>query len=170
VLPAIGRLAGAVRAHDGPVLWARPTIRTEDASDWPAGLRPRLAAAGLPFVAAAPGSSSNGGSAPPPEDYVVAVGGLSPFRAGNAGAILRHCGVEHVIVAGLETNYEVVIAAVDAANGNFEVTVAADACDAVAEEDHEAALALHPFLYDVAPTSALIARLRQGGPGPGYPA
>jgi nicotinamidase-related amidase len=166
VLPAIGRLAATVRAHGGPVLWARPTVRTEDGSDWPAGLRPRLAAAGLPFAAAAPGlSTSDGGSGPPPEDYVVPLGGLSPFRAGNAGAILRHCGVEHVIVAGLETNYEVVIAAVDAANGNFEATVAADACDAVASEDHEAALALHPFLYDVAPTSALIARLA-GGSGP----
>jgi biuret amidohydrolase len=159
VLPAIGRLAAAVRRHGGPVLWARPMIRTEDASDWPAGLRSRLAIDGLPFAAAAPGLSSEDGGGPSPEDYTIAVGGLSPFRGGNAGAILRHCGVEHVIVAGLETNYEVVIAAVDAANCNFEVTVAADACDSASRKDNEAALALHPFLYDVAPTSSLVAKL-----------
>jgi nicotinamidase-related amidase len=159
VLPAIGRLAAAVRRHGGPVVWARPTIRNEDASDWPAGLRPRLVPGGLPFATAAPGFSNEGGGAPPPEDYVVPVAGLSPFRGANAGAILRHCGVEHVIVAGIETNYEVVIAAVDAANCNFEVTVAADACDAASRTDHEAALALHPFLYDVAPTSSLVVKL-----------
>jgi nicotinamidase-related amidase len=170
VLPAIGRLAAAVRAHGGPVIWARPRSRTVDGSDWPAGLRPRLAPGGLPFAAALPGLGSAAGGAPPPEDYVVPVGGLSPFRAGNAGAILRHCGVEHVVVAGLETNYEVVIAAVDAANGNFQATVARDACGAVSVEVHEAALALHPFLYDVVSTTALITALDGGSDGADYPA
>jgi nicotinamidase-related amidase len=158
VLPAIGRLAAAVRAGGGPVLWARPTITTADARDWPAGLRTRVARWGLPFAAAAPGVPSEG-AAPRPEDYVVPVGGISPFWAGNVGATLRHCGVEHVVVAGIETDNEVVIAAVDAANNDFQVTISSDACDALSTERHERALALHPFLYDVAATADLIPAL-----------
>ena len=159
VLPAIGRLAAAARAAGGPVLWARPTISRADAGDWPAGLRDQVAGGGLPFAAAAPGVPSEAGGAAREEDYVVPVGGISPFWAGNAGAILRHCGVEHVLVAGLETDCEVVVAAVDAANNDFQATIAADACDALSAERHERALALHPFLYETAETASLVEKL-----------
>ncbi len=66
--------------------------------------------------------------------------GISPVHRTEVLAVLRNMGITDVVVAGVSTNLAVPLAAVGAADEDFAVTVATDACVGTPPEHHESML------------------------------
>jgi nicotinamidase-related amidase len=66
--------------------------------------------------------------------------GISPVHRTEVLAILRNMGMEHVVVGGVSTNLAVPAVAVGAADEDFDVTVATDACVGTPAEHHASML------------------------------
>lgn len=144
VVPAINRLAGALRRAGGRVAWVRATF---DAAGWPAffdhmvapELSGRILAAlqdGAPLHALWPDLEVA------PEDWVVAKYRLSAFLPG-ASALpirLRTAGIDTVLIAGTMTNVCCDSSARDAVMTDFKTVMVADANAARSDEAHLAAL------------------------------
>ncbi|MGD9960791.1 cysteine hydrolase family protein [Nocardioides sp.] len=144
-VPAIMRVATAVRGSGGPVLWVKPLIVSSQARDWPPGLH---AASMAPLVPGTPAWGLTSGLTAERTDYEVPKQCVSSFWCGSADPILRHRGVRHVLVAGCLTNGGMMVNAVDAAVRGYQVTVIEDGCAALDPRSHEDALAAHP-IYEV---------------------
>ena len=66
--------------------------------------------------------------------------GISPVHRTEVLAILRNMGTEEVVVAGVSTNLAIPAVAVGAADEDFAVTVATDACIGTPLEHHASML------------------------------
>jgi len=66
--------------------------------------------------------------------------GISPVHCTEVLAILRNMGMEEVVVGGVSTNLAVPLVAVGAADEDFDVTVATDACVGTPTEHHASML------------------------------
>ena len=66
--------------------------------------------------------------------------GISPVHRTEVLAILRNMGVTEVVVAGVSTNLAIPAVAVGAADEDFAVTVATDACTGTPPEHHASML------------------------------
>jgi len=153
--PAIQQLAVAIRNFGGPVLWIKPLIVDHQARDWPPGSR---AAGSAPLVPGTHAWELMNGLVAEPGDYEVPKQCVSAFWCGNADQILRHRGVQHVLVTGCLTNGGMMVNAIDAAMRGYRVTVISDACAALSPELHEAALSAHSE-YEVCSNEVALAAL-----------
>ena len=77
---------------------------------------------------------------PEPGDIVIVKKRISAFCGTDLELVLRSLAVERVILTGVATDLAVESAARDAHDRDFVVEVAADACAAASDDDHNQAL------------------------------
>ena len=137
VLETIGRLAREARRHGVTVAHLTYAPMAEGRST---NQRSRLTRGTV--------STSSWGPERPGADVVAAIGvepgdlvferhqGISPVHRTEVLAILRNMGMEEIVVAGVSTNLAIPAVAVGAADEDFAVTVATDACVGTPPEHH----------------------------------
>lgn len=154
-------LAQRLRAAGGLVVASRFTL-------WPrAGGEPMIAPhlkALRPFLARgdfAPGSRGQAvvDTLAPLVDVTVDKVAYSAFFQTQLDWVLRHAGIEHLIVAGIVTNGGVASSVRDAHVREFDVCVAGDGCAAFRRETHETSLADMRSIAAVSEVAALVARI-----------
>ena len=94
-----------------------------------------------------------------PEDLVLPRHqGISPVHRTEVLSVLRNMDVDEVVVAGVSTNLAIPLTAAGAADENFAVTVATDACVGTPPE-HHASMLRHSlaFVARLATTDQLLA-------------
>jgi nicotinamidase-related amidase len=84
--------------------------------------------------------------------------GISPVHRTEVLALLRNMGVDEIVVAGVSTNLAVPLTAAGAADEDFAVTIATDACVGTPPE-HHASMLRHSlaFVARLATTDELLA-------------
>ncbi len=166
IVPNINRLAAAVRASGGLVVWVQMTIKGED--DWPVFLSALVDAGNSTRILAELKPGSQGHKLWPecdakPADLVVAKNRFSAFlpSACDLGATLKSRGIESVLIAGTLTNVCSESSARDAAMQDFKTTLVSDANAARSDGEHLATLiTLIQSFGDVRTTDELIGFLR----------
>ncbi len=145
IVPAVNRLAGALRAHGGSVAWVRMTY--DPASPWRCFyeemIRPELA--GELKAGFTPGSD---GHALWPElavrdgDMIVDKTRFSAFlpNSSDIAGRLHGAGIDTVLVAGTVTNTCCECTARDAMMMDFKTIMISDGCAAAVPALHEATL------------------------------
>jgi len=141
ILETIGRLAREARRHGVSVVHLTYAPLAEGRST---NQRSRLTRGTA--------STSTWGPERPGAEVVAVIGvepgdlvferhqGISPVHRTEVLAILRNMGMEHVVVGGVSTNLAVPAVAVGAADEDFHVTVATDACVGTPAEHHASML------------------------------
>ena len=169
IVPNINRLAKAVRASGGAVVWIKNAVNEETLASWsirvemdgPERTRTRLASM-------SPGTKGHelwAALETKPEDVTVQKTRFSAFIQGssNLEALLRARGIDTVIVAGTVTNICCESTARDAMMRNFRTLMVTDANAAMSDELHNASLiAFYLRFGDIMPTDAVIAALDAG--------
>lgn len=166
IVPNINRLAAAVRASGGLVVWVQMTIKGED--DWPVFLSALVDAGNSTRILAELKPGSQGHKLWPecdakPADLVVAKNRFSAFlpSACDLGATLKSRGIESVLIAGTLTNVCSESSARDAAMQDFKTTLVSDANAARSDGEHLATLVTFIQSFgDVRTTDELIGFLR----------
>jgi nicotinamidase-related amidase len=84
--------------------------------------------------------------------------GISPVHRTEVLSILRNMGVDEIVVAGVSTNLAIPLTAAGAADEDFAVTIATDACVGTPPE-HHASMLRHSlaFVARLATTDELVA-------------
>lgn len=169
IVPAVNRLAAAVRGTGGGVFWIKNTFDETSSREWsvmqgmatPEGRRRRAAAMseGTPGHALWPALEVR------PEDEVVRKYRYSAFYPGTCElpARLRARGFDTVLITGTVTNVCCESSARDAMMGNFRVVMVSDANAALTREEHDASLvALYLNFADLMDTGMVVERLQAG--------
>jgi ureidoacrylate peracid hydrolase len=170
IVPAVNRLAAAVRRTGGGVFWVRMTHDERCAIDWsvnhqiatPAAVAKRVAA----LTAGSKGHSLWAGLDVRPGDEIVDKYRFSGFMPGTSDLPdrLRARGFDTVLITGTVTNVCCESSARDAMMTNFKTIMVSDGNAAMTEAEHHAALtAFYNVFGDVMDTDMLIAAL--GRPG-----
>jgi ureidoacrylate peracid hydrolase len=165
IVPAINRIAAALRAGGGQVVWIVSTYGPESEHDWPV-LFEHIAPGerGAAFRAAL--STGSPGHAVWPElareaaDPVVSKNRFSPFAGRESGieALLRGRRIDTVLIAGTVTNVCCESTARDATMRNFKTVMVADANAARRDDEHNATLATFLQVFgDVLTTDEIVA-------------
>jgi ureidoacrylate peracid hydrolase len=168
IVPAIGRLAEAIRVHGGIVVWISTILLPRDSPrHWtyaerflPAERRQQVAEAltpGSPIFEIHAGFQREAG------DFECLKDRFSPFSPGasDLDARLREMGIDTVIVCGTETDVCCESTARDAMMLNYSVNVAQDACAAASDEAHLRGLAgLAEVFATICDTDEIIEALR----------
>lgn len=166
IIPNVNRLAEAVRATGGGVLWVRPEMRTHDAEDWPAGYRAALRAVGMsePSHQGLANFELHTQLTVAEGDHDVPKFCTSAYWGGRALQLLRDLEPSAVLLAGCFTDGGVVVNAVDTTSTGFNAVIVDDACAALTEERHAKALWLQRRLFQVSSTDQIVDALteRQG--------
>lgn len=169
IVPAINRLAQAVRQHGGRVIWAlNTTSGTWDA--W--SVRHELQS--LDRARARMESMELGADGfhlwpqldVRPEDTRIVKRFYSAFIQGSCElpSDLQKSGIDHVLIAGTYTNVCCQASAQDAMMQNFRTVMVSDCNAGSTPEAHAAALNnFFEFFGDVLTTDEVIARLSRGG-------
>jgi ureidoacrylate peracid hydrolase len=169
IVPNINRLANAVRAADGRVVWVRTSAKraTEHWHNFQTRLlspeRQRIRLAGLDDDA--DGFALYSGLHTVPGDIFVTKTMYSAFIPGSSDIdpILRAQGIDTVLVAGTLTNVCCESSARDAMMLDYKVVMVADANATQTDEEHAAALNTFAIFFgDVMTTEETIARLSSG--------
>ncbi|KGB81082.1 hydrolase [Rhodovulum sp. NI22] len=166
IVPNINRLAAALRAAGGHVVWIR-TLFTEDALETiPHFHHELLTPDRFETRCAALDRDAEGSQLWPdldvrPEDMIVEKTRYSGMIQG-AGALedrLRAAGIDSLLVTGTMTNACCESTARDAMMRNFRTTMVHDGCASIRDEEHAFAL-IHFALFfgDVTSTDELVAR------------
>ncbi|MCR8548842.1 cysteine hydrolase [Salipiger sp. P9] len=166
IVPNINRLATALRAAGGRVVWIR-TLFTEDALETiPHFHRELLTPPRFETRCAALDRDAEGSQLWPaldvqPEDMIVEKTRYSGMIQG-AGALedrLRAAGIDTLLVTGTMTNACCESTARDAMMRNFRTTMVHDGCASIRDDEHAFAL-IHFALFfgDVTDTDELVAR------------
>ncbi len=169
VVPAINRLAGAVRAAGGQVLWVQNS--TNDTSrSWSVMhdllLTPeRRSVRWAQMDQAAEGYRLWPALEARPEDQYLPKTRFSAFIQGSSDleAQLRRRGLDTLLVAGTATNVCCDSSARDAMMLNFKVVMVSDALAAPTDEAHAAALLnFYAYFGDVLSADQAVAGLARG--------
>ncbi len=148
ITPAINRMAAALRARGGAVVWVtHANAATERGSDW-AGFFDRFVAHEVrarTIAALAPGA--DGQRLWPelearPGDHHVVKNRYSALIPGSSTLerLLRSLGVDTLLIAGTKTNVCCESTARDAMMLDFGVVMLSDACAALSDDEHRATL------------------------------
>ncbi|WP_336980652.1 cysteine hydrolase [Altererythrobacter fulvus] len=168
IIPAVNRLAAAMRAAGGTVIWTRQTVSEEAPlamAPWqydPTDARVREA-----IDALTPGAASHDlhpDMAAADTDLVLDKYRYSAFGcpAGALEAALRQRGIEMLVIAGTLTNVCCESTARDGYMRGFKVIFLSDATATVCDEEQNAALlSLRLHFADVRNTAAVISMLEQ---------
>ncbi len=170
VVPAVNRLAGALRGAGGLVAWVQNTHDESCLRDWTVQQRMNLPTANARRNAAmAPGAP---GHALWPEldvqadDAVVLKRRYSAFVPGTCdlAPLLRGRGIDTVLITGTLTNVCCDSSARDAMMLDFRTIMVSDGCAGMSMEEHDAALAaFYATFGDVMDSAMVVARLAQAG-------
>jgi ureidoacrylate peracid hydrolase len=166
IVPAVNRLAAAVRQAGGGVFWVRMTHDERCMTEWsvnhqiatPAALARRIAA----LTAGSKGHSLWAGLDVKPEDEIVDKYRFSGFMPGTSELPdrLRARGFDTVLIAGTVTNVCCESSARDAMMTNFRTIMVSDGNAAMSREEHDASLtAFYNVFGDVMDTDMLVAAL-----------
>jgi nicotinamidase-related amidase len=78
--------------------------------------------------------------APAGDEVVIEKTSSGAFNSSAIDQVLRNLGIEHLLACGVATNACVEMTVRDAADRNYQVTLVHDACAAMSEALHQAAL------------------------------
>lgn len=172
IVPAVNRLAAAVRETGGGVFWVLNTHNERNARDW--SVMEDMATPARRVRRAEAMSEGTRGHALWPAlevraaDEMVRKYRYSAFLPG-ASALperLRARGFDTVLITGTVTNVCCESSARDAMMTNFRVVMVSDGNAAATPEEHDASLiALYSSFTDLMDTDMIVARLRAGVAG-----
>jgi ureidoacrylate peracid hydrolase len=166
IVPNVNRIAAALRAAGGLVVWIQNIATDETRASW--SVREEMdgpARSERRAIAMAPGSEGHKlwpGLEVKPEDACVEKSRFSAFIQGssNLEPLLRRRGIDTVIVTGTVTNVCCESTARDAMMRNFRTIMATDANAAMNDEQHNASLiAFYLKFGDILSTDRLVAAL-----------
>jgi len=168
----INRLARALRACGGSVVWVQMTIK--DAGDWPVFLSALVDQENSARILAELRPGSEGHKLWPelevdPADLLIPKNRFSAFlpSACALSSILESRAIESVLIAGTLTNICSEASARDAAMQDFETTIVSDANAARSDDEHKATLVTFIQSFgDVRTTDELVALLNGRGESP----
>ena len=166
IVPAVNRLAAAVRRSGGGVFWVRMTHDDRCFDDWsvafeaatPERRAKRIAA----LSAGTKGHALWDGLDVKPEDEIVDKYRFSGFMPGTSDLPdrLRARGFDTVLITGTVTNVCCESSARDAMMTNFKTIMVSDGNAALSQAEHDAALtAFYNVFGDVMDTDMVIAAL-----------
>jgi ureidoacrylate peracid hydrolase len=166
IVPNINRLAGAVRAAGGCVVWIKTTFKDNALRDWstyfemvtPQQAQKRIAA----LTADGRGHELWSALEVKASDIIVEKNRFSAFIQGSSRlAVLKARALDTVLITGTVTNVCCESTARDAMMLNFRTIMVSDANAAVTDEDHNASLAAFYLTFgDVMSTDKVIACLQ----------
>ena len=166
IVPAINRLAAAVRRTGGKVFWIKQTVDEESAIAWSEWLGMMIGQTRERIVTnLAPGSRGHelhSGLDVQPEDEIVQKYRFSAFVQGASDLPqrLRAQGYDTVLITGTVTNVCCESSARDAMMLNFKTVMVSDGNAARTDEEHNATLSTFYAIFgDVMDTDFLIGRL-----------
>jgi ureidoacrylate peracid hydrolase len=146
IVPNINRLASAVRATAGTVVWIKTAYSDETLESW-STLYGMIGAKGTEKRARALTLGSKGHELWPeldvqPQDLIVEKNRYSAFIQGSSdlASILRQRGLDTLLITGTVTNVCCESTARDAMMLNFKTVMVSDGNAAVTDEDHNASL------------------------------
>jgi ureidoacrylate peracid hydrolase len=146
IVPNINRLANAVRATGGTVVWIKTTYTDETLESW-STLYDMLGPAKTERRAQALTADSKGHELWPalevlPDDLLVEKKRYSAFIQGSSDLadVLRKRGIDTLLITGTVTNVCCESTARDAMMLNFKTVMITDGNAAVTDEDHNASL------------------------------
>src|SRR6516165_9881175 len=168
IVPNINRLAAAVRATGGRVVWIKTTFKEDALENWSTYFEMVSSEQGNKRIAALTAGSKGhelwSALAIEPSDLIVEKNRFSAFIQGssNLADVLRGHGLDTVLITGTVTNVCCESTARDAMMLNFRTIMVSDGNAAVTDEDHNASLcAFYLTFGDVMTTDALIALLER---------
>jgi ureidoacrylate peracid hydrolase len=167
IVPAINRLAKAVRHAGGGVFWIKTTCDERSLREWsiahemstPAWRQKRIAA----LAKDSPGHQLWPDLDVRPEDEIVEKTRFSGFLPGTSELPdrLRARGFDTVLITGTVTNVCCESSARDAMMTNFKTVMVSDGNAAMSQHEHDAALtAFYNIFGDVMDTDMLVAALQ----------
>jgi ureidoacrylate peracid hydrolase len=166
IVPAVNRLAAAVRQSGGGVFWVRMAHDEHCATDWSVNQQIVTPAARAKRIAAlTPGSKGHSlwaGLDVKAEDEIVDKYRFSGFMPGTSDLPdrLRARGFDTVLITGTVTNVCCESSARDAMMTNFKTIMVSDGNAAATQEEHDASLtAFYNIFGDVMDTDMVIAAL-----------
>jgi ureidoacrylate peracid hydrolase len=168
VVPAVNRLASALREAGGAVSWVQNTFDARCEKEWSV-MQEMATPEARARRAAAMSEGTEGHRLWPgldvrPEDAVVPKYRYSAFIQGGSDLPerLRARGLDTVLIAGTVTNVCCESSARDAMMLNFRTVMVSDACAAVTDAEHAASLtAFHLQFGDVLTVEQCIAGFRR---------
>jgi len=168
IVPNVNRLARAMRAAGGAVVWIQMTLAAESRDDWAVFFDgfydPETKEAVLASLAAdAPGHRLWPELEVAEGDWRVQKNRFSAFIQGASDLEqrLRGAGIDMLVVVGTLTNVCCESTARDAMMRNFKVIMVSDANAAHSDADHNASLAaVFQVFGDVMTSDEVLARLR----------
>ena len=166
VVPAVNRLAGALRATGGAVFWVKNTFDETCLTEWSV-MQDISTPAMRARRAAAMSEGTKGHDLWPaldvrPEDEILKKNRFSAFLPGASDLPerLRARGFDTVLITGTVTNVCCESSARDAMMTNFKTVMVSDANAAMTMEEHNASLvAFYAIFGDVMDTEFVIRRL-----------
>ncbi|HLI13946.1 MAG TPA: isochorismatase family cysteine hydrolase [Alphaproteobacteria bacterium] len=170
IVPAINRLAGAVRRSGGEVVWIVSTYGPDEDDRWPILFDHMLGpAAGGNFRAVLTAGHEGHAIWPllerRPDDPVVSKNRFSAFCGSNGAleALLRRHGIDTVLVVGTVTNICCESTAREASFRDFKTIMVADANAGRSSADNLATFSSFILAFgDVMTADEVIARLEAG--------
>ncbi|HVC51104.1 MAG TPA: cysteine hydrolase [Stellaceae bacterium] len=169
IVPALNRLAGAVREAGGGVFWIKTTHNDRSLREWsisyemssPAWRQRRIEA----LTPGAPGHQLWPELDVRPQDEIVEKSRFSGFVPGTSDLPdrLRGRGFDTVLITGTVTNVCCESSARDAMMTNFKTIMVSDGNAAMTEREHNAALtAFYNIFGDVMDSDMIVAALERG--------
>jgi ureidoacrylate peracid hydrolase len=166
IVPNINRLADAVRASGGTVIWIKTTFKDDALQNWSSYFEMVTPQQGAKRIAALTADSKGhelwDALDVRPDDLIVEKNRFSAFIQGssNLAEVLRARGLDTLLITGTVTNVCCESTARDAMMLNFRTIMVTDGNAAVTDEDHNASLnAFYLTFGDIMSTDMLIARL-----------
>ena len=168
IVPNINRLARAVRATGGTVVWVKTTFEEDDLESWStyfAMVTPELRAQRIAaLTAGSKGHELWETLEIRPDDLTVEKNRFSAFIQGSSdlAEVLRRRGLDTVLITGTVTNICCESTARDAMMLNFKTVMVTDGNAALTDEDHNASLcAFYVTFGDIMSTDFAIDCLRR---------
>src|ERR1700682_2406433 len=172
IVPNINRLAQAVRATGGAVVWIKTTFKSDALQSWSTYFEMVTPQQGAKRIAALTADSKGhelwATLDVRPDDAVVEKNRFSAFIQGssNLAALLHDRGLDTTLVTGTVTNVCCESTARDAMMLNFKTIMVSDGNAAVTDEDHSASLcAFYLTFGDIMSTDMLITCLERNARG-----
>jgi ureidoacrylate peracid hydrolase len=169
IVPAVNRLATAVRETGGGVFWIKMSHDDRCLEDWSVAFElatPEMRAKRIAALSeGTPGHELWPELDVRPEDEIVKKYRYSAFMPGTSElpGRLRARGFDTVLITGTVTNVCCESSARDANMTNFRTVMVSDGNAANSQEEHEASLtAFYNVFGDVMDTDMIIAGLRRG--------
>ncbi|MFL6797446.1 MAG: isochorismatase family protein [Xanthobacteraceae bacterium] len=168
IVPNINRLAAAVRATGGTVVWVSTTFTEEALESWStyfAMVTPQLRAQRIKaLTAGSKGHELWASLDVKKDDFFIEKNRFSAFIDGSSrlAAVLRERALDTLLITGTVTNVCCESTARDAMMLNFKTVMVTDGNAAITDEDHNNALcAFYLTFGDIMPTDMLIACLER---------